>query len=194
MSIKYCIALFLIIFSTLTLQSPRRTKQSMLDVPVINEFFCNFSSEMQEMMYQNSSCKLTKVDRRINAINIYILLKEPVNVICIKSNLYFKKDGKYREVLSVPEIDFCGLGKDKQNGFLLQQFDDMAKKIFPSLAFKCPRSALSIFNVTVPSHPLLSFLPTGFYKLITFIRYSNSGPSHYNITTSFSFETYKERL
>jgi len=112
----------------------------------------------------------------------------------IRSILYFKKDGKFREVLSAPEIDLCSLGRDKPNGFLLQQFDDMAKKIFPSLVFKCPRSVVSINNVTVPSHPLLTILPTGFYKLVTFIRYSENGPSHYNITTVFQFETYRDRL
>lgn len=73
----------ILIFSTLTQQVARKSKQSFLDIPVLREFFCNFSSEMQEMMYENSSCKLTKVDRKVNAININILLKEPVNVICV---------------------------------------------------------------------------------------------------------------
>jgi len=80
----YCFALILI-FSATILQAARKSKTTMLDVPNFKEFFCNFSAEMQEMVYPNSSCKLTKVDRKTNAININILLKEPVNVICVSN-------------------------------------------------------------------------------------------------------------
>ncbi|CAG9806905.1 unnamed protein product [Chironomus riparius] len=148
--------------------------------------------KMQEMMFSNSSCKLTKVDRKINAINIYILLKEPVDMIWMKCILYFKKEGNFREVLTGPEIDFCTFGKEKQNGFLLQQIQDLIQRVFPG--FKCPRSELNISNITIPAHPIMSVLPTGFYKLMTFIRYTENGPSSYNVTTLFQFETYKDRL
>ncbi|KAL7024936.1 hypothetical protein ACKWTF_013261 [Chironomus riparius] len=189
--LQNCLILVLI-FSTLTLQATRKTKKTFLDVPIFKEFFCNFSAEMQEMMFSNSSCKLTKVDRKINAINIYILLKEPVDMIWMKCILYFKKEGNFREVLTGPEIDFCTFGKEKQNGFLLQQIQDLIQRVFPG--FKCPRSELNISNITIPAHPIMSVLPTGFYKLMTFIRYTENGPSSYNVTTLFQFETYKDRL
>ena len=82
---QYCLAL-IIIFSATILQAARKSKTTMLDVPNFKEFYCNFSTEMQEMMYPNSSCALTKVDRKTNAININILLKEPVNVICVSDD------------------------------------------------------------------------------------------------------------
>ncbi|KAL7024937.1 hypothetical protein ACKWTF_013262 [Chironomus riparius] len=189
--LSYCLGSVLIL-STLTLQAARKSKKTLLDVPIIKEFTCNFSAEMQDLIYENSSCKLTKVDRRINAINIYIMIKEPVDMIWIKSLLLFKKEGKFREVLTGPDIDFCTFGRDNQNGFLLQQASDLVKKIFPG--FKCPCSVVHVSNITVPSHPVLSILPTGFYKLITFLRQSEKGPSTWNITTVFQYETYKDRL
>ena len=91
-----------------------------------------------------------------------------------------------------PEIDFCTFGRDNQNGFLLQQASDLVKKIFPG--FKCPCSVVHVSNITIPSHPVMSILPTGFYKLITFLRHTEKGPSTYNITTVFQYETYKDRL
>ena len=110
----------------------------------------------------------------------------------MKCVLFFKKEGNFREVLTGPEIDFCTFGKEKQNGFLLQQIADLVQKIFPG--FKCPRSLLDISNITIPPHPILSILPSGYYKLLTFIRYSMSGPISYNVTTLFQFETYKDKL
>lgn len=81
--VPHCLAL-LLIFSTLTLQTTRKSKKTLLDFPVIKEFVCAFSAEMEQMMYPNASCKLTKVDRWINAVNIYIMIKKPVNMIWVR--------------------------------------------------------------------------------------------------------------
>lgn len=60
-----------------------KQKQNIQNVPIFKRFSCDFSDELREMMYENSSCTLSKLSRRVSAINMYILLKEPVDIIIV---------------------------------------------------------------------------------------------------------------
>lgn len=108
--------------------------------------------------------------------------------------MYYKSDGNFREVITLPEFDWCLIGKANQDGFLLQQFSEMAKKAVPKLLSDCPRSFLQVENLTLPSHQFFNFLPSGLFKFLAKMRFDINGPNLYNVTGTFQFESLKDRL
>jgi len=62
-----------------------RSKQSLLDIPKFKKFSCEFSEEMLTWMNQNSSCNLTKIDKRLSAINLYVSFKNLTDHLYVSS-------------------------------------------------------------------------------------------------------------
>ncbi|CAG9806906.1 unnamed protein product [Chironomus riparius] len=125
---------------------------------------------MLEMIHPNVTCKIDKIDRRTSALNVYIGFKVPTDHIFSQCHLYYKSDGVFREVIVTPEFDWCLIGRATQEGFFLQQFSEMIRKVVPKLISDCPRSFLEIRNLTLPSHPFFNFLPSGVFKFIAKMR------------------------
>jgi len=96
--------------------------------------------------------------------------------------------------VNVPEFDLCLIGKSNFDGFLLHQLTEMAKIIFPNIMRTCPKTKIQVANVTFPSHPFFSFLPTGSYKFIANIRFDEKGPNLFNMTGMFVFESFKDKV
>jgi hypothetical protein len=108
--------------------------------------------------------------------------------------MFYKKEGDFREVVKIPEFDWCLIGKSNFDGFLLHQLTEMAKRIFPNIMSICPRTKFQVANVSFPSHQFFSFLPTGTYKFIANIRFDEKGPNLINMTGMFIFESFKDKI
>ncbi|KAL7024933.1 hypothetical protein ACKWTF_013258 [Chironomus riparius] len=188
----YIVILLLLSFKTAYLNA--RSKQSLLNTPRFKTFSCIFSQEMLEMIHPNVTCKIDKIDRRTSALNVYIGFKVPTDHIFSQCHLYYKSDGVFREVIVTPEFDWCLIGRATQEGFFLQQFSEMIRKVVPKLISDCPRSFLEIRNLTLPSHPFFNFLPSGVFKFIAKMRFVENGPNLYNVTGTFQFESVKDKL
>ena len=190
-----------------------KSRQSLLDIPRFKKFSCDFSEEMRKLMHQNSSCNLSKIDKRLSAINMYIGFKNPtdhlyVSTIAWKRNykrqiylpfqtqciLFYKSDGAFREVVTIPEFDWCLIGRSSFDGFLLQQLTEMVKRLLPYIMSECPRYQVLASNLTFPSHNFFSFLPTGLYKFIASVKFDEKGPILYNMTGQFVCDSYKEKI
>ena len=96
--------------------------------------------------------------------------------------------------MTIPEFDWCMVGKGDFDGFLLQQLTEMVKRLLPSLMSRCPKTQVNVTNLTFPSHKFFSFLPTGLYKFIAMVRFDEKGRNLYNMTGMFSIESYKDKI
>ena len=108
--------------------------------------------------------------------------------------LYKTSDGNFREVIKSPEFDYCLLESTHFDGFLLEQLTELLKKVINKKISKCPLSVVSFWNITLPSHKLFSYLPSGLFKFIIPVRYDDKAPNSFNITGTFQFESIKEKL
>ncbi|KAL7024934.1 hypothetical protein ACKWTF_013259 [Chironomus riparius] len=171
-----------------------KSKQSLLDFPRFTRFSCEFSDEMRKIMHQNSSCFVSKIDKRLLAINMYIGFKIPTDHIFTQCIIFYKSDGSFREVVTIPEFDWCLIGRSSYDGFLMQQLNELVKRLLPHIMSKCPRKEVSTSNLTFPSHKFFSFLPTGLYKFIASVKFNQKGNILYNMTGQFVFDAYKDRI
>ena len=66
-----------------------KPKQNLLDIPRVKSLSCNFSDDFKKMIYSNSTCKLVQNDKRMGAMTIYVMFKQPVYSIIVN----FQKTG-----------------------------------------------------------------------------------------------------
>ena len=186
----------------------------MLDTPRFKSFSCVYSKEFLELVYLNSTCNMTKLDRHTTALNFYIHLYNPTDHVFVSHNFTSKipyhplllwlsdticialsiSDRNFREVIKIPELNLCLFASLHFDGFMLEQMIELFKKVIPKGSTKCPLNKLVFWNITIPSHKLFSFLPSGVFKVIIPVRYDDKGPNLYNVTTSFQFESIKNKL
>ena len=108
--------------------------------------------------------------------------------------LYKTSAGSYREVIKSPEFDFCLIATAHFDGFLLEQMAEIIRTVLLNKVTQCPLKVVEFWNITIPSHKIFSYLPTGQFKFIIPIRYDDKGPNLYNITGTFQFESIKDKL
>jgi hypothetical protein len=76
----------------------------------------------------------------------------------------------------------------------LQQLTEMVRRLLPKIMSECPKTQVSVSNLTFPSHIFFSFLPTGLYKFIVNVKFVEKGPILYNMTGQFVFDSYKDKI
>ncbi|KAL7024932.1 hypothetical protein ACKWTF_013257 [Chironomus riparius] len=190
LAVSSCLLLTLV--SVLLAAKP---KQNLLDIPRFKTFSCVFSKDFRQQFYPNSTCNMTKLNRQTTALNFNVHLCNPTEHIFLQLILLYKtSDGSFREVIKSPEFDYCLLESTHFDGFLLEQLTELFRKVIAKGTYKCPLSVISFWNITLPAHKLFSYLPSGLFKIIVPIRYDDKGPNSFNVTGTFQFESFKEKL
>lgn len=85
----YLLIIILVSFIFIQFLCAGKSKQNFLDVPRFRSFSCEFSDQMGQFMYSNATCNLTRVDRRVTAISVYIKFLSPVDKLFVSFNFFF---------------------------------------------------------------------------------------------------------
>ncbi|KAL7024931.1 hypothetical protein ACKWTF_013256 [Chironomus riparius] len=79
----FILLLIFAIFTFIQISNAAKPKQSLLDTPRFKSVSCNYSDDMLKMIYSNSTCKVIQIDKRIGAITLYVLFKQPIHAIIV---------------------------------------------------------------------------------------------------------------
>ncbi|KAG5666833.1 hypothetical protein PVAND_014843 [Polypedilum vanderplanki] len=131
---------------------------------------------LETVAYPNYTCYAKAVSRTVSTVSGYFLLRKPIYEGYVSGEILYKYGTIYRQVIKIPEFNFCEFISLSKNSILLRQLYIIAETAAPGFVHECPYTVFEDYNILFPSHVLFSLFPQGDYKAILNFNLGKDGP------------------